>query len=277
MRRLSLTLAIWLALAGAALAAGATYDFTANFNLIPAGTVFGTPQQQIVFPPGGPVSYRFNADTGTNHFYTIVGNCKGGENCIQIFLPKGDVGGNPGLAGYGSSGYIVSALATDVINVEFDILFQAGFDFHSQGKIGPRIDNNQDGLRVMWNASGVITSTSNARSHWRMYLGKALTGGHWLEAHTPWTLATNVWYHIHMQYAGDPTTGFSKIWIQRPIDPSPVLYFSFGPSPNTSASNNFSLNFSSFFGGAGRAVAARNDSRILQTNIHVYSGLAMQE
>ncbi len=255
------------------------YYYAPDFGRLATGSKFQTAETKIVYPPGN-VAYNWNGDTGTDaahQFFKIVAEGDAGANCFQYFFPQGDVGASGGNVSpiFGTSEYIARAVGNNVINVEHDWKFKTGFDFHSQGKTGPRIANGTAMLRVMWN-SALATSnpaylTTNL-SHFRMYIGNESTGAHYLEANTSWNIVENTWYHIHMQMS----VSFAKIWIKRPSDPSEVLYFNYAPAggvPGTGVANAWSLSFSSFFGGAGSLVAAQRDCYAIQKNIEIWTGL----
>lgn len=270
----------------------ASYDFTVDWNRLPVGSQFTTIEQHVVFnddatPPdpgvcpapgnsanlGGP----YNGDTGASKYFKIVADPRDAtKRVLQYFYPKGSfgaVGGWTGGAAYGAGSFGVGFLASDVINMEWSVLFMPGFDFTSpldtgtvnvgsQGKIAPMIRNDVDSLRIMWNYSN-----QRRLCHFLIYSANEATGHHYNEVSLPWDIAAGQWYKLRMQFAGGPA-GWTKVWI------NDVLVFDFGPTPLSSVANNWLYAGSSFFGGQSPQ-AARNDSYMLESPVHVWTGLTM--
>jgi hypothetical protein len=273
MQKFLLTIAAWLALAGTALASGATFDFTADFNRIAAGTKFTLAPQKTVFD----ASYITAQSNSVILGITVVAEGKTGGNCLQWHYPVGEVGANPGISGYGNLEFYMTFPATDVINVEEDILFKPGFDINNatltgarMGKIAPRI--GLSGVRTTINWDAIAPGPSRFLAYEENYqtVGGYPVGYSWGRGGPSWTLQTGVWYHLHYQRAGGPS-GYTNVYVKRDSDPSEVLIFHFGPLPD-SASDSWLLAFASFFGGAGSIVAAHTDSFLDIDNIHIYSG-----
>lgn len=257
-------------MAMASASAQTAYDFTADFNRVPAGTAFSADQQKRVWKDPD-VKWHWN---GMKTAYSIVAEGKNGGNCMQIFYPKGEVGATHKGE---TRDYQLIAAPTDVLNVEWDWQFKPGFDFHSQGKIAPavRVKNNSGvwiGLRWYWYYSAPLPNPGG-RAHPVLHAENNTTGATIFSAYTSprWDFQAGVWYHFHLQYAPGPQ-GWLKGWIQRPNDAKETLTGSYGAVANTTSGSPFMLSFSTFFGGAGPAVAARTDSYALIDNIHIYSG-----
>jgi hypothetical protein len=121
----------------------------------------------------------------------------------------------------------------------------------------------------MWNGP---TPNPNKVSHYKLYFGPLR--GHLMDTDTNWNIVTGVWYHFHTQFHNGPDSHV-KIWIKRPEDWSEILYLdsvAAGINFTAIAGADWITDFSAFFGGAGKAVAARSGSYLNIDNIHIYTG-----
>lgn len=246
------------------------FNFTADFSSIAAGSLFNASQQQLVY---NDPNVRW-AWTGVRTAFSVVAEGTTGGNCFQVHFVPGDVG-----AGYGgqTKEYQVNCTPVEILNLESDWKFKTGFDFHSQGKtaMSMRIvhpDGNVTSMRFMWNYRSSLVPPS----HFRMYAGNDTTGVHWGDTSVAWNIVEDTWYHLHQQMKAG-ADGWARMWIKRPTDLAEVLVYD-QPAAGTDIATTDPtmkryLSFSTFFGGAGAAIACRNDSYALQDNIHIYSGL----
>jgi hypothetical protein len=243
------------------------FDFTTNFDNIPAGTRFTLDVQQQVFNSPAIVN-QTNGDTGTDPMFTIVSTIgPGGRsgNALQVKFPQGCVGGAVGVPGYGSSSMNFTLIDADVINIEYDVYFLPGFDLHFAGKIGPA---------VFYSVDGTPAATSGLKTIWRVAndpIGHELGMYYYASYGTPvtqtysvWWFNTGQWYHFKQQLARGPS-GWGKIWI------GGTLYYSINPT-NMTSTEYPSFQITQWFGGSGSTSAALNDSYILYDNIRVWSG-----
>jgi hypothetical protein len=114
------------------------FDFRVSFANLPDGSPFQLPHQQKVFNDPHVVKH-INGDTGPNvsrYVMSVVSHDCKSVRCLQFTYPKGSRGTFLELPGYGSSGFVVVVSQADILNVEFDWLFEPGFDLNSGiGKI----------------------------------------------------------------------------------------------------------------------------------------------
>jgi hypothetical protein len=252
---------------------GASFDFTADFSRIPAGTNFTLAQQKIVFDAPYITGHANTVKQGIS----VVAEGRSGGNCLQFHYPPGEVGANPNMPSYGNLEFYMTFPATDVMNIEEDIYFKPGFDINNptlsgarMGKLPPRVMLSGIRTTINWDAkapgpSSFVGYNENAQPR----AGRP-TGYDWGSRRASWGIQPATWYHLHYQRAGGPN-GYTNVYIKRDADPSEVLVFHFGPMAD-SASDPWILAFASFFGGAGGKVAAHSDSYLDVDNIHIYSG-----
>ena len=248
---------LWPALKASGHPALTTYDFTANFNSLPIGSLFQQPELSQVWNSPGIIQ-EFNGDkSGT--LFSIV-DCPGrpSNNCLQYRYPVGSIGTQTGLGPQYGVGEVwqVTFPAADVVNVSYWWMFMPGFSFTSNvGKIAPAITVGGCRLRTDWDAFGAQGALPY-EDRFRPYRGDYTNGDAGFtdgENGMPnWAIQTGVWYFIHEQFASGPS-GWAKAWIQQPSDNAPVLYLNDGPIQcgGKWPSGPVTLEGSTFFGGGG--------------------------
>src|SRR5215469_8001751 len=126
---------------------GEPFDLRVNFADLPDGSPFQLAQQQQVFNDRHVVKH-VNGDTGPNvskYVMSIVSHDCKNARCLQFTYPAGSHGTFLELPGYGASGFVLFMSQAEILNVEFDWLFEPGFDLTSGiGKMPgwPMIGNN---------------------------------------------------------------------------------------------------------------------------------------
>jgi hypothetical protein len=246
-------------------APGEPFDFRASFANLPDGSPFQLPQQRQVFNDPHIVKH-VNGDTGPNvskYVMSIVSHDCKSARCLQFTYPRGSRGTFLELPGYGSSGFVVVMSQADILNIEFDWLFEPGFDLNSGiGKIpgwpmiGSDSFNKGTQLLLTWRANYHPTRLAFGNQDpetGQTCCGSAGVGPAAVTAH---------WYHIRMQLKAGPN-GYSKGWIDG------KLVFRNGPFLAKTQHDTAIVNFRTWFGGANHAA---NNSYAHMDNIHIWSG-----
>ncbi len=259
------------------------FDFTLNFDSLPAGSRFDLAAIQATFNSPAIMS-SMTGDTDVNPLFTIVAGGKSG-NCLQTKYPKGDLGDYVRVPGYGPQAIIAFTVTDcDVLNMEYDLQLAPGFDLHYLGgKLAPSIGFGK-------NATFSPTTTSGLKTMFRANnppippTGTTLPpgdGAHFFSAYffrdygTPFTTAYDKvnftlgqWYHWKMTVARG-RSGFAKVWKDG------VLFYQLNDSTMYTESGPPWLpyfNLAHWFGGNGPDQAALWDSFALYDNIRVWSG-----
>ena len=245
--------------------AGGPFDFKVSFDNLPDGSAFQLPQQQQVFNDPHILKH-INGDTGRNvskYVMSIVSHDCKNTHCLQYTYPKGSRGTFLELPGYGSSGFVLVMSQADVLNIEFDWLFEPGFDLNSGiGKIpgwpmiGSESLNKGTQLLLTWRANYHPTRLG--------FVNQDAETGHTCcgSAGMGPAAVTGHWYHVRMQLKAGPN-GYSSGW----IDGKPV--FRNGPFLAKTQRDTTIVNFRTWFGGANHAT---NNSYAHIDNIHIWSG-----
>lgn len=241
------------------------FDFKVSFDKLPDGSQFQLPQQQQVFNDPHIVKH-INGDTGPNvskYVMSIVSrDCKN-AHCLQYTYPKGSRGTFLELPGYGSSGFVLVMSQADILNIEFDWLFEPGFDLDSGiGKIpgwpmiGSESLNKGTQELLTWRAN--YRPTRLVFGNQDPETGNTCCGS----AGVGPAAVTGHWYHVRMQLKAGPN-GYSNGW----IDGKPVFHN--GPFLAKTQRDTAIVNFRTWFGGANHAA---KDSYAHMDNIHIWSG-----
>ena len=244
---------------------GDPFDLKINFAELPDGSPFQLPQQQQVFNDPHVVRH-INGDTGPNvskYVMSIVSHDCKSARCLQFVYPKGSHGTFLELPGYGASGFVLLMSRAEILNVEFDWLFEPGFDLSSGiGKmpgwpmIGSSSFNKGTQLLLTWRA--------NYRPTRLVFVNQDPESGHTCcgSAGAGPAAVTGHWYHIRMQLKAGPN-GYSKGWIDG------KLVFDNGPFLARTQEDTAIVSFRTWFGGANHAA---NNSYAHMDNIHIWSG-----
>ena len=195
----------------------------------------------------------------------VTSGCKtAGNHCLRYHYPKGTLG-IAQTSGGPIAGFIIFEKYVDVLNVEYDWMFESGFDLKGgAGKIGPWLAYNTPRLH-----SGV-----DIILQWRNLSGKDIWKPATQDPGNGTTIATNgpalpavgQWAHIKMQLKPGPS-GWQKVWVNG------TLIHNNGPfTPADSTGIGPIVSFRTWFGGGGRAQAAKWDSYARIDNIHIWSG-----
>jgi hypothetical protein len=270
-----------------ALAASATdYDFTADFNRLPVGSLYQQPEQSEVWD-SPLITKQFNGDK-SGKLFSIV-SCPGGVsgNCLEYHYIKGSIGTQTGLGpqyGVGEE-WQVKFPAANVVNTSYWWMFMPGFPFTSNlGKTSPAIVVGACKVRTNWYPFGQLGATPY-QDRFRPYRGDYTNGDAGSQDGAnqmpKWAIQTGVWYFIHEQFASG-SNGWSKVWIKQPTDAAPVLYLNVGARQcgGVWPSGPMLLEGSTYFGGAGptysRWSAAwspfDNDDYAVTRSIRVWTG-----
>jgi hypothetical protein len=244
---------------------GDPFDLRVNFADLPDGSPFQLPQQQQVFNDPHVVRH-INGDTGPNvskYVMSVVSHDCKSARCLQFTYPKGSHGTFLELPGYGASGFVLIMSQAEILNVEFDWLFEPGFDLTSGiGKIpgwpmiGSDSFNKGTQLLLTWRANYHPTKLVFVNQD--PETGQTCCGA----AGAGPAAVTGHWYHIRMQLKAGPN-GYSKGWIDG------KLVFDNGPFLARTQRDTAIVNFRTWFGGANHAA---NNSYAHMDNIHIWSG-----
>jgi hypothetical protein len=229
------------------------FNFYPNFNQFAAGTVVGTHLAQI---------YNASFITGWNNLapsndLTVSPNGNG----ERWFLPTGEVGG--------FAAYTVDFSPCDVMNVTQDVTFLPGFDLHKLGKVGVTLGTYPDGALPI-NATWLWTHGTNG-VFWEIFVQDNVIGR---SPHTPYDaigtaapfdITTGKTYNLKTQFAAGPN-GWVKAWVNGNLMmwTNPVLY--------TATTDHRRATNGTYFGGAGSAYTALNDSYVDVANIRLWCG-----
>jgi hypothetical protein len=243
------------------------FDYRPNFNNLPAGS-FGMAQQKTVFTDPSIVSQE-NWDNKGNRMFIATSGCKtAGNHCLRYFYPKGTIGGAWNTGAWGILGFWIAHKWTDVLNIEYDWMFEPGFDLTGLGgKIGPFIgymnkSTWQGYLQIIqWRSDGAKASLVPCT---QSPAGATLCAAFGKE---PIPInQTGHWYHIKQQIAYGPN-GYQKTWIDG------NLIWNNGPFvPHSDVGLAPVIDFGSWFGGGGTLPAAKNDSWSRIDNVRIWSG-----
>jgi hypothetical protein len=241
------------------------FDFKVSFDNLPDGSPFQLPQQQQVFNDPHIVKH-INGDTGRNvskYVMSIVSHDCKNAHCLQYTYPKGSRGTFLELPGYGSSGFVLVMSQADILNIEFDWLFEPGFDLDSGiGKIPGWLMIGSGSLNK--GTQELLTWRANYHPTRLAFLNQDPETGHTCcgSAGVGPAAVTGHWYHVRMQIKAG-RNGYSNGW----IDGKPVFHN--GPFHAKTQLDTAIVNFRTWFGGANHAA---NDSYAHMDNIHIWSG-----
>ena len=240
------------------------FDFKVIFDSLPEGN-FLLPQQQKVFNEPHIVKH-INGDSGpkiSKYTMSIVSHDCKNVHCLQYTYPKGSHGTFLDLPGYGSSGFVLFLSQADTLNIEYDWLFEPGFDLSSGiGKFpgwpmfGSESLNRGTQLLFTWRAN--YHPTRLAFGNQDPETGHTCCGS----AGAGPAAVTGHWYHVRMQLKAGPN-GYSKGWIDG------KLVFHNGPFLAKTQHDTAIVNFRTWFGGANHAA---NNSYAHMDNIRIWSG-----
>jgi hypothetical protein len=252
---------------------GGDFDFTVNFDNLPEGAFTLTQQKSVFTDPH--IIKQYNTDSTGTLMSVVTSGCKG-AHCVRHFYPTGALGSVPPASSgrlkiNAANGFYLILTNTPVLNIEYDWMFEGGFDLNQGGgKIGGFPE---------YGVNGSLRRGTDLLVYWRSLCADRSTDpcfaadtqdqatGQTTQSYGP-HINTGQWYHIHAQLAPGPR-GWQKVWVDN------KLFYNHGPSAasrGSSPTDTPIANFRSWFGGGSSNYSPKNDSYARIDHIRIWSG-----